>query len=82
MNRRRAAEKNPPLGGGLVLTLNQGGNIRMTLENGDVITVTLVENRPGRSKVHIKAPQSVDILRGELVGRNVTAPIRAAQGAA
>jgi carbon storage regulator len=50
--------------GGLVLTRKLNEKIVI---DGDIV-VTVTESKLGRVRLHISAPKSVRILRGELIG--------------
>ena len=51
----------------LVLSRGIGDAIDIELEDGRRITVVLMDMRPGRARIGIKAPPSVRILRHELI---------------
>ena len=52
---------------GLVVTRNSGEDVQIDLPDGQVAIVTVVAARDGRVKLHVHAPTSCRILRGELV---------------
>jgi carbon storage regulator CsrA len=58
----------PNEGRGLVLSRGVGETIDLMQENGETITVTVTDVRPGsyRCRLQIKAPNGVRILRREL----------------
>ncbi len=53
--------------GGLVLGRKENEEVRLTTPNGETIVVTIVRIQGDKVRVHVAAPRSVAILRGELV---------------
>ena len=53
----------------LALTRNQGESIVCRTKSGEEITITVTESSRGRAKLAIDAPESVRILRKELIQR-------------
>ena len=53
----------------LALTRNRGESIVCRTRSGEEITITVVKSKNGQCKLAIDAPQSVAILREELIER-------------
>lgn len=53
----------------LILSRFTNDQVFLTLPNGEVITVTIVEVRNGKVRVGFEAPQDVEILRDDAIDK-------------
>ena len=56
----------------LVLTVKDGERVRLRDDTGQTIHVMLVTSDKGRAKIGIDAPETVEILRESLIGKEAT----------
>lgn len=62
MRKRRPYKFEP----GLTLARYDGEQIDITLPDGRLITITVLESRPGRARLHFSAARDIPVVRREL----------------